>query len=214
MRNKTISDETIRFLIAQKMSYVSATVNVCMQWWVSSIVFCGAVLAAVWLNQKELRQPGILIGLGLILLVFFCLIAYFGFSVAHRLGIVQQEIAALADKLHYADMEPILESRIVSNIKLRSRVSRWIPGRRLKSVKLEPVGGFFYTEIVTFKRSMRFGGGSFALICLAWIFLWGFLWAKRGENMPAVGATQLNQRGDQHDLAQPPPGNSPNPTPR
>jgi len=208
MSSKTTRDETIRFLITQKMSYVSSTVNVCMQWWVSSIVFCGAVLAAVWSNRAELRAPGILIGLGVILLAFFSFISYFGFSVAHRLGIVQQEIAALADKLHYADLEHTLKPQIIYKMGSRSWVSRLLPRRRLKSVELEPIGGFFYTEIITFRRSMIFGASSFALICLAWIFLWGFLWSQRSEKIPPVGSNQFNQREAEPDLTRTPPNNS------
>jgi hypothetical protein len=214
MSDKTTCDETLRFLITQKMSYVNSTVNVCMQWWVSSIVFCGAVLAAVWSNRVELRQPGILIGLGIILFAFFSVISYFGFSVAHRLGIVQQEIAVLADKLHYADLEPTLKPLLTYKIRSRNWVSRWLRKRRSKSAKLAPIGGFFYTEIITFKRSMIFGACSFGLICLAWIFLWGLLWSQRNEKTHPVGSNQFNQRAVESNSVQAPPNTSPNSPPQ
>ena len=94
-----MSEETIRFLIEQKVSFVNSTVNVCMLWWASSIVFSGYVLAAVWSKRGEVRQRSILIGLGIVLSVFFSVVAVFGFLVAHRLGVVQGEIAVLAANL-------------------------------------------------------------------------------------------------------------------
>jgi hypothetical protein len=155
MSNETISDETIRFLIKQKMSYVNSTVNVCMLWWVSSIVFCGYVLAAVWLYREQLRQPGYIIGLGLILFVFFFYIAYFGLLIADRLVIVQKEIAVFADELNYGYLRD-----------------------KLKASDLNPYGGFFYTEIITFKRAMITGALSFALVFAIWIIFWSVLLAK------------------------------------
>lgn len=214
MSDKTTSDETLRFLITQKMSYVNSTVNVCMQWWVSSIVFCGAVLAAVWSNRAELRQPGILIGLGVILFVFFSFISYFGFSVAHRLGIVQQEIAVLAYNLNYAELEATLKPQLAYKLVSRGWFSRRRPRHRLKSVELKPVGGFFYTEIITFKRSMQYGAGSFALICVAWLFLCWFLWIQPNEKLPLVDSNQVNQREVQPDPAPTPPDDSSNPAAR
>jgi hypothetical protein len=100
---RLMTDDTIRFLIEQKMSYVNSTVNVCMLWWASSIVFCGYVLAGVWSKQQELRQTRTVIGLGIVLFVFFFVIALFGGMVAYRLGIVQDEIAELAVKLNFQD---------------------------------------------------------------------------------------------------------------
>jgi hypothetical protein len=185
-----------------------------MQWWVSSIVFCGAVLAAVWSNRAELRQPGILIGLGVILFVFFSFISYFGFSVAHRLGIVQQEIAVLAYNLNYAELEATLKPQLAYKLVSRGWFSRRRPRHRLKSVELKPVGGFFYTEIITFKRSMQYGAGSFALICVAWLFLCWFLWIQPNEKLPLVDSNQVNQREVQPDPAPTPPDDSSNPAAR
>jgi hypothetical protein len=155
MMSKTVSDESIRFLIAQKMSYVSSAVNICMLWWVSSVAFCAYILAAVWSNREQLRQPGYVMGLGIALFVFFFFIAYFGFMVAYRSVIVQKEIAFLADELNYAYL-----------------------GDKLKAVKLDTKGGFFYTELVIFKKSMIIGSLSFALIFMGWIVFWILLSAK------------------------------------
>jgi hypothetical protein len=109
-RKKIISDETLCFLIEQKVSYVNSTVNVCLLWWVSSIVFCGYVLAAVWSQREQLKQFGYVMGLGIILFVFFFFIAHFGFLIADRLVTVQKEIAILAAELNYAHLGVKLEA--------------------------------------------------------------------------------------------------------
>ncbi|HEX8069088.1 MAG TPA: hypothetical protein VF546_03990 [Pyrinomonadaceae bacterium] len=141
------------FLIEQKMSYINSTVNVCMLWWASSIVFCGSVLAAVWSALGPLRNLSrFTMGLGLVLFAFFSVIPLFGFLVASRLGKVQREIAVYASELLGAELTT-----------------------RLETAKLQTKGGFFYTEICTFQRSMLMGAGSFALIHVAWILFWLYL---------------------------------------
>jgi hypothetical protein len=120
-----MDDETIRFLIEQKMSYVTSTVHVCMSWWVSSIVFCSSVLAAVWLQQAELqKQPHYLKGLGIVLFAFFFVIAYFGYLVTRRLSAVQSEIAALAEKLKYV---PVRSEKNFFHTEIRTfQMSMWL----------------------------------------------------------------------------------------
>ena len=157
MSNKTVSDETIRFLIEQKMSYVNSTVNVCMLWWVSSIAFCGYVLAAVWSYREQLSPVGYVIGLGIILYVFFFFIAYFGILMADRLMLVQKEIAVIANEVNYDTLDV-----------------------KMKDANLRPHGGFLYTEIVTFKRAMMTGALSFTLVFASWIFFWSALLYKFG----------------------------------
>jgi hypothetical protein len=148
----TASPETLRFMIEQKMSYVNSVVNICMLWWISSIVFCGSILGAVWLNRDGLWQTAYVLVLGIVLFVFLFYIVSFGILAADRLGLVQQEIAVLADLLNYARLSAEVDS-----------------------AKLNVQEGFFHTEIVTFQRSMRIGAGSFALIFVVWIGFWIFL---------------------------------------
>ncbi|MDT5061139.1 MAG: hypothetical protein QOH63_1598 [Acidobacteriota bacterium] len=101
-----MSDETVRFLIEQKMSYVNSAVNICMLWWASSIVFSGSILAAVWSQKEALVEPLHVIALGIAIFIFFFGIADFGLLAAKRLGLVQREIADLAHFLNYGMLIP------------------------------------------------------------------------------------------------------------
>lgn len=94
------NNETIRFLIAQKITYINAMVSVCMLWWVSSVVLYGSVLAAVWSKQTELKaQPSTLNWLGFALSVLFLATAAFGvLAICYSLRI-QAEIHTLATSL-------------------------------------------------------------------------------------------------------------------
>jgi hypothetical protein len=71
--NDKPTDDTTRYLIGQKISYVNSTVNVCMLWWVSSIVFCAYVLAAVW-SMRAVLGPGYIAGLGVVHFLLFHLL--------------------------------------------------------------------------------------------------------------------------------------------
>jgi len=96
-----MSEETIRFLIEQKITFINTAVNACMLWWVSSIVFCGSVLGAVWLKRAELKEEQIVKWIGIILSTFFFAIAGFGFLAIYSIGCAQTEISSLAAALRY-----------------------------------------------------------------------------------------------------------------
>lgn len=152
MSDETVIEETKRFLIEQKVSFVNSAVNAAMLWWVSSILFCGSALAAVWSNKEGLQKnTGILVGIGIVLFVFFGAIAIFGFLGAYRLCIVQGEIAALAR--HWKYTAPEDKPTLMDN--------------------------FFYTEILTYRIAMIIGGYSFALIHVVWFTFW--LYLLRGD---------------------------------
>ncbi|HEY0428592.1 MAG TPA: hypothetical protein VGC76_12495 [Pyrinomonadaceae bacterium] len=73
-------DETLHFLLGQKLIYLNTIAKVCMSWWVSSIVFCGTILAAVWLRRGELVDSGIINYLGFFVGCFF--LSFIGFGIA------------------------------------------------------------------------------------------------------------------------------------
>ena len=70
--------ERKRLLLEQKLASLNAVANMCMTWWVSSVVFCGSILAGVWLQREEIVKSGVLFALGLTLSVFFAGVVAFG----------------------------------------------------------------------------------------------------------------------------------------
>lgn len=66
------------FLLEQKLASLNAVANMCMTWWVSSVVFCGSILAGVWLQREEIVKSGVLFALGFTLSVFFAGVVAFG----------------------------------------------------------------------------------------------------------------------------------------
>jgi len=94
------NNETIRFLIEQKITYINSIINVCMLWWVSSVVFYGSVLAAVWLKKEELKKRRLILNLlGLTLSVLFLATAAFGVLVIRYSCYIQKDIDILVTSL-------------------------------------------------------------------------------------------------------------------
>jgi len=92
-------DENIRFLLEQKLALMNMAGNVCMAWWVSSVVFCGSILAVVWLNRSELVESGMIDLLGIALSIFFVSIINFGALIIwFYLGNLRKEICDLTKK--------------------------------------------------------------------------------------------------------------------
>lgn len=96
-------NEILRFLIEQKMSSLHTAGSVCMTWWVSSVVFCGSILAAVWLQKSDLVKAGvfILVGLSLVLTVFFASIVLFGIVAIKYLWKFCRDMRKLTKRLNY-----------------------------------------------------------------------------------------------------------------
>ncbi|HEU0144057.1 MAG TPA: hypothetical protein VFQ47_04665 [Nitrososphaera sp.] len=100
--DKEKNGETLRFLIEQKMASMNTAGNVCMTWWVSSVVFCGSILAAVWLQREELAKSGffLLASFSFVLTVFFAGIVIFGIVAIKYLKKFHKDIFALAKELN------------------------------------------------------------------------------------------------------------------
>lgn len=98
-----MDDNTIQFLIGQKITFINSAVNACMLWWVSSYVFYGYVLAAVWSKRAELQGRRLINWIGIILSIFFLSTCVFGVLSICYLSDVKAEIAALARNLKYQD---------------------------------------------------------------------------------------------------------------
>jgi hypothetical protein len=160
-----MSDETLRFLIKQKMSYVNSAVNICMLWWASSIVFSGSILAAVWSKQGELGRPASVIGLGIAIFIFFFGVADFGFMTAKRLGMVQKQIAKLARKLNYGELG-CEENFFLTEIETFQISMR--------------LGGCSFALIcAVWSVFWMYLSGPLWFLCPLWIFIWSTLWIGR-----------------------------------
>jgi hypothetical protein len=88
-----------RFLLEQKIASLNTVANVGMTWWVSSIIFCGSIFAAVWLYRGDLVESGIMKSLGRVLLIFFLGVIVFGGLIIVYLCKVRKEISALSAAL-------------------------------------------------------------------------------------------------------------------
>lgn len=95
--------ETVKFLIERKIDFVNSIAQMGMLWWVSSVVFCGSVLAAVWSKQDNLKKQRLVNPLGFILSGFFLSMVVFGGMVIYYLIHTEGEIAALASNLKTQD---------------------------------------------------------------------------------------------------------------
>jgi hypothetical protein len=93
--------KAIEFLIQQKILFVNYATYACMWWWVSSILFRGSILGAIWSKQEKLKDRRPIIWLGVILFIFFSSIIIFGFVVILYLGRSRAEINALAANLKF-----------------------------------------------------------------------------------------------------------------
>lgn len=96
-----MDEATIRLLIEQKITFVNAAVNAGMLWWVSSIVFCGSVFAAVWMKRADLRKEKVFDWTRRIISIFFLAIASFGFLAICFIEKEKTEISSLAAGLKY-----------------------------------------------------------------------------------------------------------------
>ena len=84
--------DTSQSLLEQKITSLGTLANVCVTWWVSSVVFCGSILAAVWSNRRELVESNIIGLLGFFLSTFFLSIIGFGALVIAYLRKLYKEV--------------------------------------------------------------------------------------------------------------------------
>ena len=115
-----IDKETIQFLLKHKLSYLNTVATVCMSWWVSSIVFCGTILAAVWLKRGDLVKSDIILPLGGVVAFFFLTFICFGICALIHLGKFRDDISTLSGKLKPEGLKPFF-----SNIFKREINSIW-----------------------------------------------------------------------------------------
>lgn len=144
---------TSRFFIEHKLSSLHTAGNVCMTWWVSSVVFSGTILAAVWLQRVELRRSAFMMGLILgVLTLFFAGVVAFGGVVIKYLKNFEEDVIEVALR-GGGRTQPLTEMEIV-------------------------FCRLFRTELKFFICGMWVGTICFALILIAWICFWIGLWLR------------------------------------
>jgi hypothetical protein len=67
-----------RFALTQKLDFLNTAAASSMTWWVSSVVFCGAILAGVWLNRHKLEHRTHRLILFVVVFCFFVSIIAYG----------------------------------------------------------------------------------------------------------------------------------------
>ena len=153
MKNYDVKDverEKLRFLLEQKIACVNMAGNACMAWWVSSVVFCGSIMAGVWLERKELIKSNIFYPLGVALGFFFAGVVLFGVLMTWRYLCNLGKDMSVLEKLYLGN-----------------------PGKEISALKKKlKIKTFFFTELSTFKWAMVIGTVSFFFILVLWI---GFL---------------------------------------
>lgn len=108
--NFKVGSENARFLLTQKVSYLHTVATICMSWWVSSIVFCGSIIAAVWVNRDDLYKSGIISELGYAVGFFFFSFICFGFAALYYLYRYKTKIKRLVGNLKAEPSEKIPEN--------------------------------------------------------------------------------------------------------
>jgi hypothetical protein len=115
-KNSSVKDEknNTHFLLGQKLGFANVAVNVCMVWWVSSVVFCCSILAAVWIQRNDLVKSWIIHLLGVVLVIFFGGVTAFG-TLIERLYLckLHKGISDLTERLNQDDKD-IFSTEIVT----------------------------------------------------------------------------------------------------
>ena len=99
-------DKALLVLLGSKYEFLSVYANLSMLWWVSSIVFCASVIAAVWRFQSEIfNMPRLYINiLFFVGSVFFITIVAYGSLAVFFVKWMEQEILYVAERLSIADV--------------------------------------------------------------------------------------------------------------
>ncbi len=93
--------ETARFLFEQKIRCVNTVANVCMSWYVSTVVFYGTILGVVWWNRRDLTNSKAIFWLGWILTFFFAGVLYYGITFIKYLKQLDRQISDFTKEVGY-----------------------------------------------------------------------------------------------------------------
>jgi len=96
-----VEGKHIQFLIEQKIEVFRTVCDISMLWWVSSVVFCASILAALWIKRCELEHLPYLgrLSLSALLSVFFISIIFYGVWVYWYFSVLQGDLAKLLHQI-------------------------------------------------------------------------------------------------------------------
>lgn len=89
-------------LLEQKLQLLNTIANVGMLWWVSSVVFCGSILGAIWINRHEVAGAPFFGWLSVLLGVFFFSIVLFGVCMIIATGAIRYEVESIIEAVDLA----------------------------------------------------------------------------------------------------------------
>ena len=95
---------TLNLLLSQKIQSLNTIATVGMTWWVSSVVFCGSILAGVWLKRQEVAHAAYFGWLRVILGFFFFSVVIFGIWLAVVAQGIDAESRALISQIGGRDV--------------------------------------------------------------------------------------------------------------
>ena len=116
-----------------------------MTWWVSSVVFCGSILAGTWIKHAELAQLRFINWFCSIVLIFLLSIVIFGVWLSITFGKLGRDIKELSAQL------ALIANIDAYHARLRDSEYKLLPGGTL------------------------LGTSSFVLIVFTWIGIWYFI---------------------------------------
>ena len=87
--------EILLKLLELKLQALNVYAATGMTWWVSSIVFCGTILATSWVKKDELKLFPLLKQLGAFLTFFFSTIVLFGLWVIFGIHQLHNEVSEI-----------------------------------------------------------------------------------------------------------------------
>lgn len=76
-----MNEELLRIMVEKNLSLLETLISACMFWWVSSVVFCGSLLAGIWKKETEIKKMPIFHWFFFVATVFIGSVVCFGFCV-------------------------------------------------------------------------------------------------------------------------------------
>lgn len=96
-------------LLQKKLDFVATLANIGMTWWVSSVVFCGSILAAVWVYRKEVASSPLFVWLAAGLTYFFISIVVFGVFIVCVVNHLETEAHQILSYLKFNESFSFIE---------------------------------------------------------------------------------------------------------